>query len=275
MLSGGAFLRWTLVLFLTCLLASYFVESLSKYRQGRVGITTSEEPATDFPPPAVTVCAIVRHFRPVWEFNTWIYSVTYRDAFSSSSGGSSGGSGGLDGRSNPYAVNPGGLVLWNSSTSPTWLETLHVNRDLETSLCSTYVSPRDLRLQFGSSNNVTDTLEKKKSKFLCTVCIDFLGSFQMYFMVFPQQLNPVIPRPFYVVVKVTHPFALINSYYDFLGSSHVTIMNSKRSHYRWWNDDALLCGGCRSVVLCCSTTAPTTCSGGPLQQVEGEGRRIT
>ena len=224
---------------------------------------------------AVTVCAIVRHFRPVWEFNTWIYSVTYRDAFSSSSSGSSGGGGSLDGRSNPYAVNPGGLVLWNSSTSPTWLETLHVNRDLETSLCSTYVSPRNLRLQFGSSNNVTDTLEKKKSKFLCTVCIDFLGSFQMYFMVFPQQLNPVIPRPFYVIVKVTHPFALINSYYDFLGSSHITIMNSKRSHYRWWNDDALLCGGCRSVVLCCSTTAPTTCSGGPLQQVEGEGRRIT
>ncbi len=75
-------LRAVLFTTLLCCLLAYFWSSLSKYRAGRIGVTSTEVVQTLFHPPAVQVCGKVGEFQPADRFHSWISKVEYRYATS-------------------------------------------------------------------------------------------------------------------------------------------------------------------------------------------------
>ncbi len=87
----GSLLRLLLVLSLSSLLLVHFLRSLSKYRQGRVGVTSAEETAPEFELPAVMVCAGVGvgDFGPVGALGPWVPWVKYTNARSNANSSSS------------------------------------------------------------------------------------------------------------------------------------------------------------------------------------------
>ncbi len=73
----GKCLRALVIVVLTGCLADYVAESVSKYRSGRIGLTTTEDPvwATEFP--AIAVCSSGPEFAPASSYSTWIRKVKH------------------------------------------------------------------------------------------------------------------------------------------------------------------------------------------------------
>ncbi len=135
--------RCLLVLVLWSLLATYLASSLGKYRQGLIGITTTEEPVNEIPVPSVAVCAGVADFRPTRELEPWIQWVAYLHA----------------------ADNNSDVIWWgnseaasgssvSASLSPAQRESLYVDNHGLVLLCNVFETPPDMTLPVGFSNRV-------------------------------------------------------------------------------------------------------------------------
>ncbi len=71
-LAASSLLRFLVMSVLSLVLLVYLVGSVSKFRQGGIGVAVEERPATSFTFPSVSVCGHVPRFMPVDDLSSLI-----------------------------------------------------------------------------------------------------------------------------------------------------------------------------------------------------------